>query len=250
MTRGVRVHELPGEALWVDLRGATAVVIDVLRASSTVCAALEAGAGAIVLAETVEEARRRVTERRAAGVAALLGGERGGVRVEGFDLGNSPLEYTPEAVGGREVVFTTTNGTRAAGVCGGAARVLVGCFRNLSAVCGAALVGEGDTHLVCAGTDGGHSEEDERFAGAALCVLEGAGLRGVGDGAARAREAWRVCAEGRTLREAAACAVATSWHAERLRGLGLAADVVYCAEVDATGVVPEIIGGVVRGGAR
>ena len=87
------------------------VVIDAVRASSTIAHAVAAGAKRVIPVDTVEEAwelHRRLERER-----PLLGGERGGLKIDGFDLGNSPESYTPEAVGGRTVIMTTTNGTRA-----------------------------------------------------------------------------------------------------------------------------------------
>src|SRR5690606_2289074 len=84
---------------------------------------------------------------------AVLGGERGGLRVEGFDLGNSPAEYTREAVGGKTVVFTTSNGTPAMESCRNAKRILLGAFVNLTPLV-EVLRGEHAVHLVCAGTHG------------------------------------------------------------------------------------------------
>ena len=117
---------------------------------------------------TVEEAREE-----AAALGAMLGGERGGVKIEGFDLGNSPREYARDRVGGRPIVITTTNGTAAVNACAGAAEVLIGAIVNRSAVAAAAHAlalehGGCDVHLVCAGTEGAVTEEDLLAAGAIL----------------------------------------------------------------------------------
>ena len=95
----------------------------------------------------------------------MLGGERRGKRIEGFDLGNSPAEYTPEAVGGRRVFITTTNGTRALHHARLARRVVVGAFVNLSAVV-ASVRDEPRVDILCAGTDGSETREDILAAGA------------------------------------------------------------------------------------
>ena len=97
----------------------------------------------------------------------ILGGERGGLPIPGFDLGNSPAEYTRERVAGKTVVFTTTNGTRAMQRCKQASRVLLGAFVNFSAVC-RELGGVEQVVLVCAGTDGHVTREDTLFAGAVV----------------------------------------------------------------------------------
>ncbi len=135
-------------------RGKLCVVIDVLRASTTIVAALAAGCPEIIPVETPEEARRLARTK-----GLLLGGERNSLRPEGFDFGNSPLEYTPEKIKGRPIAFTTTNGTRAMETCRQARCVLLGAFVNLHAVIGdleenSRGQDEAVVHLVCAGTHG------------------------------------------------------------------------------------------------
>src|SRR3954469_23642043 len=150
------VYLLPDLAEPAALAGKTVVVIDVLRATTTIVHALAAGAKEVVPCLEVEEARRIATER---GGEAVTGGERGGKQIPGFDLGNSPAEYSRERVAGKTVVFTTTNGTRAMQRCKSASRVLLGAFVNFSAVC-RELSGVEQIALVCAGTDGHVTRED------------------------------------------------------------------------------------------
>lgn len=152
-----------------DLRGGVAVVIDVLRASTTMAQALFAGAKAVIPLGEVAEAQERAADLP--GGSFLLGGERGGVLIPGFDLGNSPAEYTPERVADRTLVFTTTNGTRALKRCEKADQILVGSFANLDAVAKAVAKTGLPVHLVCAGTDGKLSAEDVLCAGALLADL-------------------------------------------------------------------------------
>lgn len=164
----LKVHFLPQLVAPEDLAGGTVVVIDVLRATTTVAYALAAGARAIVPCLEIDEARSVAASL--ASSDRVLGGERGGEKIEAFDLGNSPLEYTPETVGGRTVVFTTTNGTRALRHCQLAKRVLLGAFVNLSAVV-KAVADDGDVHLLCAGTRGAITGEDVLLAGAIAARL-------------------------------------------------------------------------------
>ncbi|MBI2875193.1 MAG: 2-phosphosulfolactate phosphatase [Firmicutes bacterium] len=167
------------------LEGRTAVVIDVLRATSTITTALASGCHAVFPVLTIKEARETVellAGGRGAGASAvrggtagrrgacgthspLLGGERLARRIEGFDLGNSPSEYTPEAVSGRVIIHTTTNGTRALRAAAGSTRVLAGCFLNAEAVAGAAAGFGEDVLLACAGTRGCFSADDTACAG-------------------------------------------------------------------------------------
>lgn len=158
----LNVFALPSLVSPDELAGSTAVVIDILRASTTMIHALEAGASAIVPCLEVEEARE-VASRFPPG-EAVLGGERKGIRIDGFDLANSPTEYTPASVGGRTVVFTTTNGTRALSRCRTAATVYIGAFVNATAVARRLMAVE-QIHLVCAGTAGQYSRDDVLFAG-------------------------------------------------------------------------------------
>src|SRR5437867_11477008 len=109
--REVQVHLLPELAPPGRFVGGVAVVIDVLRASTTIVHALVAGCTAVRPCAEVEEARELAGQMRAGRV--LLGGERGGVPLPGFDLGNSPGEYTGQVCKGKTLVLTKSNGTRA-----------------------------------------------------------------------------------------------------------------------------------------
>jgi len=157
----VHAHFLPALIDPDQLAGQTVVVIDVLRATSTIAYALAAGAREVIPCARMDEAFRLKEEL---GDAAVLGGERGGVKVEGFDIGNSPCECTPEIVGGKTVVFTTTNGTKAMEHCRQAGRIFLGAFVNRQALL-AAVPREEPIHLVCAGTQGEITREDVLLAG-------------------------------------------------------------------------------------
>jgi 2-phosphosulfolactate phosphatase len=152
-----------------DGRRTVAVVFDVLRATSSMITALAHGAQAIHPVTTIEEAR--ALARRQPGL--LLGGERHGDRIEGFDLGNSPLEYREAA--GREIVTTTTNGTVALRACAFAERVLAAALLNLDAVA-RAIARTSPEHLVivCAGTFDTPALEDILAAGLLCRRLDGA----------------------------------------------------------------------------
>ena len=142
----------------------TVVVIDVLRASSTIITALENGARAVVPVLTPDEAVTLKSRYDSENV--LLGGERGGLKVQGFDLGNSPLEYKKEVVEGKTIVFTTTNGTNAIRQSGSADNLLIGAYLNLEAVVKKALELDKDILLLCAGRQNGFALEDAACAGA------------------------------------------------------------------------------------
>src|SRR5438876_9330427 len=147
--REVQVHLLPQLAPPGVLVGGIAVVIDVLRATTTIVHALAAGCTAVRPCTEVEEARTLAGQMRVG--RALLGGERCGTPLPGFDVGNSPREYTAKLCRGATLVMTTTNGTRALLRAAEADRVLLACFANFSAVCEQLRLDSRPTHIICAG---------------------------------------------------------------------------------------------------
>lgn len=158
----LNVFALPRYVEPEELAGGTAVIIDVLRASTTIAYALAAGAEQIVPCLEVEDARCLAEQYDADDI--VLGGEREGVAIEGFLLGNSPEEYTPYRVGGKRVIFTTTNGTRAMLHARKADEILVASFVNASAVA-QRLYDREHINIICAGTDGNISQDDVLVAG-------------------------------------------------------------------------------------
>jgi 2-phosphosulfolactate phosphatase len=220
----------------VSLRGAWAVVIDAVRASTTIVTALAHGAAAVVPVATPEEAwvrARTTTDPR-----PLLGGERGGGPPPGFDCGNSPAEYTRERVAGREVVFTTTNGTRALLAAAGADRVAVGGFVNAGAVTRWLAAAPGPVWLVCSGEQGRFCLEDAACAGYLVERLEAGrdGLR-LSDGA---RAALRL---GRSYGGDWAAMLGEAAWARGLVRTGRGADLPLCVAVDVHDVVPVVSAG-------
>jgi 2-phosphosulfolactate phosphatase len=230
--REVRVHLLPSLAPPGRLAGGIAVVIDVLRATTTIVHALAAGCVAVIPCAEIADARRQA--KALPGGRVILGGERGGEKVKGFDHGNSPREYTPAVCKGATLVMTTSNGTRALLRAAEADRVLVAAFVNYSAVC-EQLAGDGPpVHIVCAGSDGEPSLEDTLLAGALVDDLCEAGEVTLNDSA---RLAWD-CFENHGRMLPGALLVGT--HGEKLRALGYEADILTAAEVDQFALVPEL----------
>jgi 2-phosphosulfolactate phosphatase len=205
------------------------VVVDVLRATTTIVVALEAGAAEVIAVAGVEEARG--VERARPG--ALLAGERRGVPPPGFVLGNSPREYTPGRVGGRTVVLSTTNGTRALGMLGGARATYVGALRNAAALVERLRDEAVDVTLIAAGrAEGQRVGLDDVFVlGLIADRLAGAG-GSLDDGAQIALHLYR------GLGGDARAAFAASAHGRFLISAGFAADLDLCAEADAARVVP------------
>src|SRR5262245_37567903 len=167
--RVVNVHLLPALAPPGSLAGGLAVAIDVLRASTTIVHALAAGCTEVRPCLEVDEARALADGMHAGKV--ILGGERDGVSLPGFDLGNSPREYTAQSCKDRSVVLTTTNGTRALARAAEADRTLIAAFVNYSAVCEQVKADPRPLHFICAGTDGEVSLEDTLLAGAIVDYL-------------------------------------------------------------------------------
>ena len=214
----MRVHVAftPGEAARVPI----AIVVDVLRATSTIVQALEGGYRTVYCCAEVEEARALRDDL----ADAILGGERGGDPLPGFDLGNSPLEYlSPKA---EEVVLTTTNGTRAVvGAAENCDLVLVGSMLNLDAVAAAACERDEDVEVVCAGLRGGPSEDD------AYCAGRIAALVG-GEPTEAAERALELAASYTTAEDA--------FRAIRRVGETVAEeDLVWCARESVSAVVPR-----------
>jgi 2-phosphosulfolactate phosphatase len=211
------------------LAGATALVIDVLRASTSMITALANGCLALVPVAEVDEARRRV-----AGLAgALLAGERGGDPPEGFDLGNSPLEFTRPRVGGRTIVFTTSNGTRALIAARPATTIGVAGFANLSAAADWALAQERSIVVVCAGELGAPSVEDEVCAGLLVDRVLTQQAGAVPGPAARA-----ALEAGRPYIKDLARLAQDSPHARKLASRGRGPDVTACLTLDGFALVP------------
>jgi len=147
-----------------DFAGKTAVCIDVLRASTSIITGLESGARGLIPVANPEDAfalRGRLDED------VLLCGERSGTMIPGFDLGNSPFEYTPEQVGGRLLILCTTNGTRTMLLASKANSVHIAGILNMDAIANR-IADCGDVAIVCSGTEGKFSLEDALCAGGVI----------------------------------------------------------------------------------
>ena len=235
--RTVSVHLLPDLVEPQQLAGKTAVVIDVLRATTTIVTALDSGAREVLPCLEVADARAKA----AAAENPLLGGERGGLRIEGFQLGNSPAEYDARTVRDRSVIFTTTNGTRAMMRCKLAKRVIVAAFVNLSAVC-RELMTESEIEIVCAGTDGHVTREDTLLAGAIVDDLSRATDRPLktNDQADIAADAWRSAVGQMTGSSLLGQALRASRGGRNLIEIGHENDIDLAAQIDKFDLVAEL----------
>jgi 2-phosphosulfolactate phosphatase len=232
----IEVYFTPQALAPNELAGRTVAVVDLLRASTTIAVALAAGAKEILPAASTEEALRIAQNLERDQV--VLAGERKSVRIEGFALGNSPAEFTPEVVGGKTVVLTTTNGTPALLAAQGAKEVVVAAAVNFTAVVQRlrpALEASGDLAILCSGHDRQFAIEDAFAAGRiAKVLLPEGGLRRVqvNDGAQAALEIARHFGE-KWLR-----ALRASRHGQELADLGFSDDLKACATQDTHPVVP------------
>jgi 2-phosphosulfolactate phosphatase len=246
-------HDLFNRMPQGAVAGGIAVVIDVLRASTTIITALAHGAAGVRPVLTIDEARA-LAARGGPGSGVLLGGERGGLRIDGFDLGNSPLEYSPARVAGRRIVITTTNGTAALDASTAADEVLIGAIVNRAAVAARARAlavehARSEIHLVCAGTDGEVTEEDLLTAGAILDAasrLPGASGDRLDASATAAMETFRGVLSA-VANTGAAAAITAAFAASRggrnLIELGMQADLPAAAAIDSFRIVPRLARG-------
>jgi 2-phosphosulfolactate phosphatase len=219
-----------------EVQGRTVFVIDILRATTTMCAALHHGARALIPVASAEEALRLAQTLGSEDV--LLAGERQAVRIPGFHLGNSPDEMTESAVKGKTLVMTTTNGTRALLACQAAAAVYPACAGNLSLAAEKAretLESGRETLIVCAGRESTFALEDAYAAGRLVAATLGStsARRGLSDAAIAALDLVRRYGEEweRPLRRSRA--------GRGLARLGFGGDVAAAARLDAYPVLPQ-----------
>lgn len=166
----ITVIPVARQAQGIDFSGKTAVVIDVLRATSVITTALDNGAREVIAVSTLEEAQSRYAASDPA--STLRGGERNALKIEGFDLSNSPLEYKKKEVDGKTIILTTTNGTCAINNIKGAEQVVMACFRNAEAVADVIARRNDDIIIVCAGTQDRFSLDDSLCAGMLIELLK------------------------------------------------------------------------------
>lgn len=231
----IEVTLLPGQTRDVSL--ALCIVVDVLRASSSIVTLLERKASRVVAAPSIEDARSLKSQL----ADHLLCGERDGLPPEGFAYGNSPAEFARAEVSGRGAILATSNGTRILAALADAPLVLVGCLLNRTACARAALAMARERNLdirvVCSAAHGGSTFvlEDALGAGAIVdAAMSAEPDLEAGDAARFARDSF--VSASRDL----AAAVASAHHARELAEAGFGEDVAYCARPDASAVVPVL----------
>ena len=223
----VEVCFTPGEYQYFKGEFEVVVVIDVLRATSAICAAFDNGIASIIPVATLEEAH----EYKAKGY--LVGAERKGQIVEGFDFGNSPFSYINEEFRGKDVVLTTSNGTKALHYAREADVVLVGSFLNLDALCEHLITLNKNVLCLCSGWQDKFNLEDTICAGAILDNL-------VSTGDFIAEEDSSIAAKYlfKTAELNHIGFLKSSSHRRRMKGLNLKDDIIYCLTPNQTRVIP------------
>lgn len=222
------------------LRDKNVVVIDVLRASTTVIAALNSGAREIIPVNTIESAVK--VSGNLFGDVVIRGGERNGKMIEGFNLGNSPFEYTPETVKGKSIIFYTTNGAPAMWKARYAKNLLIAGFVNITAVVNKIKEIKEDVYILCAGKQTQFCIEDAVCAGMLTKLLiddEETEIE-FNDSAVAAVALFKNYSKN-LLKMARTCD-----HGKYLIEIGFEKDIEYCTAIDTFDVVPELSANVLK----
>lgn len=213
-----------------ELNGKIVVVVDIFRATSCIVTGLANGVEAIKPVADVEETKVLGKE------GYLMAGERGGIKVPEFDMGNSPFEYQKDEVKGKKVAISTTNGSQAIIKSEKAKEIIIGAFLNLESISEYILQSKADIVIHCAGWKGTPNLEDTLFAGALIdeCAEE---MKTAGDSALVAHQLY--IANHENLYGIAK----QSSHAERLSGFGIEEDLEFCMTENEYQIVPKLVGG-------
>ena len=211
------------------LKGSTCVVVDILRASSSWITAIGNGARLIRPVMSLRECMSLGKK------GFLTAAERRGQKVEGFDLGNSPLEYTAEMVSGKKIAVTTTNGSRAVTTSTAAKEILIGAYLNLHTL-HQTLIDKESVTVICAGWEGKPGLEDVLFAGEVVSLLSNTHLI-TDDAALIAFELFKKAKQKMYF------FLSQATHVKRLLKLGLKKDIDYCLKKDVFEVVPRMFKG-------
>ncbi len=214
-----------------QIENSIAVIIDIFRATSSICYGIENGAEAIIPVAQVEEC----AVYREKGLDYLLAAERNGEVVAGFDFGNSPFSYTSEKVAGKTIVLTTTNGTHALHLSRAAKKIVIGSFLNLSALCDWLKSRQENILLVCAGWKNNFNLEDTLFAGAVVDQLKASNYK-LDDPSIAANDLFQLGKNDLNLY------LQKTAHSERLKKLGIEEDIRFCLQTDLTTAIPVLEG--------
>jgi len=230
---------IPEEIKNIELAGKLVVMIDVLRASSTIVTALANGCRGFIPILSPNKAKKKAQQFEKEMV--LLGGEREGVKIGGFDLGNSPREYKRELVKDKTVIFSTSNGVKTLEMVKSAYKIIIASFLNLQAVCNYCTNYQGDILIICAGKEGKFSLEDAACAGMIINFLRD--VFPVACQEADANLAAQLIYEefGNNILEI----LRKSQHGRYLESIGLEKDLKFCSQLDFFHIVPIFRDGII-----
>ena len=228
----VEVCFAPGDYENFKGKSEIVVVIDVLRATSAICAAFQNGIKSIIPVATIEEAREYQKK------GYLVGAERKGQIVEGFDFGNSPYSYMKDELKGKEVVLSTTNGTKALSIVSDAPIVVVGALNNLDALCEWLALQDKNVLCLCSGWQNKFNLEDTICAGAISDKLISTGKFKSDEDSSIAAKYLYLSAWDNPLGY-----LKSSSHRKRLKNLNLNEDIKYCLTPNKTNVIPILKNG-------
>ena len=234
----IQVISTAQQAQDINFTNRIAVVIDVLRATSVITTALNNKAQCVIPVKTVEEAQNLYAASDAS--KTLRGGERNALKIEGFDLSNSPLEYKQQVVEGKTIIITTTNGTNAIENVKGAKEVVLACFRNAQAVVDYVAQSGKDVAIVCAGTEGRFSLDDGLCAGMLIELLKQQTAVETDDLGLLVTQYYN---QNKTNLLGA---LSNCYHLKRLFTLGFYDDIRFCLETSCVTTIPEVTEGKIK----
>lgn len=212
-----------------DISNSIVVVIDIFRATSSICYGIDNGADSIIPVATVEACESyRESD-------FLLAAERNGEVVSGFDFGNSPFSYTKEKVHGKTIVLTTTNGTHAINMSRGASKIVIGSFLNLEALCNWLKTQSNDVLLLCSGWKDKVNLEDTLFAGGVVYHLRPEDYI-LDDASIASEDLYNLAKDDLGLY------LQKTSHSERLKKLGIEEDIAFCLNLNIANSIPVLEG--------
>lgn len=224
----IDVIDVAGNITEEKVKGKTAIIIDVLRATSVMVTALANGVKAIYPYRDIES----VLENSKKDSNPLLCGERKGLKIEGFDCGNSPLEYPRELVQNRNMYMTTSNGTRAIEkTAQGAERIYISAFLNIERVVEQIIEDDKDVVIICSGTDDNFSLDDALCAGE---IIKRACERKKIELSDMAIALKFIAKNSRDIQET----LAGTKHFEYLKSIGFTGDMEHCFTMDKYSILP------------
>ncbi len=218
-----------------DLEGKNVVVIDVLRATSVMVTAIKNGAKSIFPFENIDDTKQACSLNN----NGLLAGERKGVKIDGFDFGNSPLDFVKEKISGKNIFMTTSNGTRAIQNAQGYDNLYIASYLNLSAVANILLKDRKDTVILCAGTDDEFSLDDALCAGMIVNKIS----KQIKIKANDATLSLQILAD---LSDNIKDTLKNSKHYSYLKSIGYENDLEYCIQKDICEVIPFYKDGIIK----